>query len=153
MIHLEDILDSTAGTPCGSVFAREFGDFCYDSRIVSPGELFLAVVTEKGDGHDYVLEAVRSGAAGVLCQHPFDLESYGTTCVVIGDTRQALLDWARYILSKFEPIVVGITGSSGKTTTKEISAVVLSQRHNVFRNHGNYNGRYGLPIALGRLAR
>jgi alanine racemase len=71
---------------------------------------------------------------------------------VIDDTRQALVDWARYILRKLDPAVVAITGSSAKTTAKELAAAVLSARHTVFRNRGSYNDRYGLPIALGRLA-
>ncbi len=152
MIHLADLLAATGGRLHGPVFADCFANFCYDTRLLDPGELFLAVVTEKGDGHDYVVEACRRGAAGVLCQRPFDLEPYGVTTLVIDDTRQALIDWARWVLHKLGPDVVGITGSNGKTTTKEITAAVLSRRHHVFRNYGNYNDRYGLPIALGRLA-
>jgi alanine racemase len=156
LIYLDDLLAATGGTLHGPAFAQAFGDFCYDTRQLSstadPGELFLAVVTEKGDGHDYVLEAARNGAAGVLCQRPFDLEALGVTCLVVGDSREALLDWARFILGKLDPLVVGITGSSGKTTTKEATAAVLARRHAVFHNYGNYNDRYGLPIALGKLA-
>jgi len=151
LIYLEDLLRATGGQVHGPVVARSFADFCYDTRLLSKGELFLAVVTDRGDGHDYVLDAARNGAAGVLCHRPFDLASYGMTCVVVEDSRQALLDWARFILRKLNPRVVGITGSSGKTTTKELTAAALSQRHAVFRNYGNYNDRYGLPIALGRL--
>ncbi len=152
MIHLADLLNATGGRVHGPVFADTFVDFCYDSRLLNPGELFLAVVTEKGDGHDFVRDACQQGAAGVLCQRPFDLEPYGVTTLVIDDTRQALVDWARFVLQKLGPDVVGITGSSGKTTTREMTAAVLSRRHAVFRNYGNYNDRYGLPIALGRLA-
>ncbi len=152
MIYLADLLAATGGMVHGPVATTTFADFCYDTRTLNPGELFLAVVTDKGDGHDYVLEAARKGAAGVLCQRPFDLEAYGATCIVVDDSRQALLDWARLILRKLAPQVVGITGSSGKTTTKELTAAVLAQRHAVFRNYGNYNDRYGLPIALGKLA-
>ena len=151
MIYLEDILQATGGRIHGPVVASEFSDFCYDTRLLNKGELFLAVVTDKGDGHDYVMEAARNGAAGVLCQRPFDLASHGVTCIVVDDSRHALLDWARFILRKLSPRVVDITGSSGKTTTKELAAAVLSQRHTVFRNQGSYNDRYGLPIALGKL--
>jgi alanine racemase len=151
LIYLEDLLSATGGRVHGPVFAGTFADFCYDTRLLNEGELFLAVVTDRGDGHDYVLDAARNGAAGVLCQRPFDLAPHGVTCVVVDDSRKALLDWARFILRKLNPRVVGITGSSGKTTTKELAAAVLSQRHAVFRNYGNYNDRYGLPIALGRL--
>ena len=151
MIYLDDLLEATGGRVHGPVAAQIFADFCYDTRLLNKGELFLAVVTDRGDGHDYVLDAARNGAAGVLCQRPFDLAPHGVTCVVVEDSRQAILDWARFILRKLSPRVVGITGSSGKTTTKELTAAVLSQRHTVFRNYGNYNDRYGLPIALGKL--
>lgn len=151
MIHLDDILAATGGTLYGPAFAGTFADFCYDTRLLNPGELFLAVVTEKGDGHDYIVEAAQKGAAGILCQRAIDLQSYGVTTVVIDDTRQALIDWARYVLGRYAPTVIGITGSSGKTTTKELVAAVLSQQHHVFSNEGNYNDRYGLPIALGKL--
>jgi len=151
LIRLADLLAATGGTVHGPVFAETFDDFCYDTRVLKPGELFLAVVTDRGDGHDYVLDAARQGAAGVLCQRPFDLAPYRVTCVVVDDSRQALLDWARYILRHFGPRVVGITGSSGKTTTKELVAAIVGQHYPVFRNYGNYNDRYGLPIALGRL--
>jgi alanine racemase len=157
LIYLDDLLAATGGIVHGPTFAEAFADFCYDTRLLKqpsgsgPGELFLAVVTDKGDGHDYILEAARSGAAGVLCQRPIDLAPHGVTCIVVEDSREALLDWARFILRKLRPRVVGITGSVGKTTTKELTAAVLSRRHAVFRNQGNYNDRYGLPIALGRL--
>jgi UDP-N-acetylmuramoyl-tripeptide--D-alanyl-D-alanine ligase len=151
LIDLHDLLAATGGIVHGPAFAETFRDFCYDTRLLNPGELFLAVVTDKGDGHDYIQAAVRGGAAGVLCQRPLDLEPGGVTCIVVDDTRKALLDWARYILQKLGPRVVAITGSSGKTTAKELTAAVLSRRHAVFRNQGNYNDRYGLPIALGKL--
>ena len=151
MIHLADLLAATGGAVDGPVHSQSFTDFCYDTRLLKPGELFLAVVTDKGDGHDYILEAARQGAAGVLCQRPVELPT-PVTCIVVADSRQALVDWARYILLKLAPLVVGITGSSGKTTTKELVAAVLARRYRVFRDRANYNDRYGLPIALGRLS-
>ena len=126
MIYLQDLLAATGGSLHGPVFADEFSDFCYDTRLLNPGELFLAVVTDKGDGHDYVLEAARSGAAGVLCQRPFDLHELGVTCLLIDDTRQALVDWARFVLQKHRPDVVGITGSSGKTTTTALTGAMYA---------------------------
>ena len=151
MIWLEDILESTAGTVCGQVFGREFSDFCYDSRVVEPGQLFLAVKTERADGHDYIDEACRGGATGVLCEKGRDLSRYGVTCIQVDSTQEALGVWARHVLSKSAVEVVAVAGSSGKTSTKEATAAVLGQSFSVFKNYGNYNGRYGLPIALGRL--
>jgi alanine racemase len=151
VIYLEDVLVSTGGQLCGPAFAGCFSDFCYDSRLVEPGQLFIAVVTEKGDGHDYILDACRGGVSGVICQVPVDLEELGVTCIVVGDTQEAITDWARHILLKRHIEVIGITGSTGKTTTKEAVAAVLGTLLPVFKNHANYSGRYGLPIALGRL--
>ncbi|MGB5932662.1 MAG: alanine racemase [Anaerolineae bacterium] len=151
MIYLSDILAATGGRVYGPIFAQEFSDFCFDSRILQPGELFLAVKTEKGDGHDYIEEACRDGATGVLCEREIDLAPHRVTCVVVPDTQQALRHWGEYITKEYAPEVIGVTGSTGKTSAKEAIAKVLEKRFPVFRNHANYNGRYGLPIALGRL--
>lgn len=152
MIYLKDILESTGGRVCGQVFAEEFTDFCYDSRNLKPGELFLGVKTDKADGHDYIQEACLDGAAGVLCQREIDVSGYGVTLVQVSDTQQALTQWGRYVLGKLGTEVIGVTGSTGKTSTKEAIAAVLGTGFAVFKNFGNYNGRYGLPIALGRLS-
>jgi alanine racemase len=151
MIHLDHLLQSTNGRIVGPVGARAFADFCFDSRLLQPGELFLAVKTDKGDGHDYIAQAVQDGAGGVLCEHPPQSLLQGTTCVVVDDVRQALGDWARYVLRLYGPEVIAVTGSTGKTTTKEAIAAVLSARYRAFRSYANYSGRYGLPISLGRL--
>jgi alanine racemase len=157
MIELDDLVRATGGRLHGTVHARRFSDLAFDSRRLpegSPcgeGPLFVAVKSATGDGHDYIGEAVRKGAIGVLCQRvPADLPPE-VTCLVVADTRQALLDWARFILHKHAPTVIAVTGSSGKTTTKEAIAAVLGTRFSVFKNPGSYSGRYGLPIALGRL--
>jgi len=152
MISLHDFLAATGGKIYGEPCAQTFDDFAFDSRIVEPGQLFLAVVTETGDGHDFIAEARRAGAMGVVCQRPPALLPPGTTCIVVENTQQALLDYARYILAKRAIDVVGITGSLGKTSTKEAIAAVLGTSQPVFRNYGSYNGRFGLPIALGKLS-
>ncbi len=151
MIELTDLLFATAGELIGPAQAVTFESFCFDSRLVRPGQLFLAVKTERGDGHDYIGHALAGGATGVLCQQPPAAGTAGATCIVVPDTRQAIQAWARYILKKQDLKIIGITGSVGKTTTKEAIATVLVGRYPVFRNRANYNGLYGLPIALGEL--
>lgn len=162
MIDLADLLHATGGAVHGPVFARRFSAFSYDSRLLGlarePGDdkalapIFVAVKTEKGDGHDYVTNAVQRGASGVLCQHPIDLSAQGVTCVVVPDTRAALIAYARQALRRPGLVTVGITGSLGKTTTKELVAAVLARgKQPVFRNRGSINGRYGLSIAAGEL--
>lgn len=153
MIYLDDLLRATGGTLYGPAQAAEFSGFAFDSRQLEPGQLFLAVKTATGDGHDFIGSAVERGAAGVLCEYvgALALLSQPVTAVVVPDLQQALTDYAGYILQKYQPRVIGVTGSSGKTTAKEAIAAVLQKKYCVFKNFGSYNGRYGLPIALGEL--
>ncbi|MCB0238833.1 MAG: alanine racemase [Anaerolineae bacterium] len=161
MIELADLLTSTGGVTFGPVFAQRFVSFSYDSRLLAtrpdpgddrPAAIFVAVKTEKGDGHDFVQDAVARGATGVLCQREMDLSSYGVTCVVVPDTRLALTSYAHHVFSRPSLTSVCITGSAGKTTAKELIAAVLARGpRRVFRNQGSINGRYGLSIAAGEM--
>lgn len=151
MILLSDLLAATGARVLNPRDRASFADFAFDSRIIEPGQLFLALVTETGDGHDYILDACRAGATGVLCQRaPADLPP-SVVGLIVENTQQALLDYARYVLAKRPIEVIGVTGSLGKTTTKEAIAAVLSVSRPVFKNYGSYNGRFGLPVALGQL--
>lgn len=152
MIHIAELLAANPEARIhGPTFADSFPAFCFDSRIIQPGELFLAVKTDKADGHDYIEDACRGGAGGVLSHYPMDVESYGATCIVVPDTVAAIQAYATHVVSAYGVGVVAITGSAGKTTTKEAVAHVLAAQYNVFRNPANYSGRFGLPIALGGL--
>jgi alanine racemase len=159
MISLGDLIDATGGQLRGTAQAQRFSDFAFDSRRIDDlsetrpayGPLFVAVRGDTGDGHEYIIDAVHRGATGVLCQRVPEQLSQGITCLVVNNTRRALLDWAGHILRKYGTEVIAVTGSSGKTTTKEAIAAVLSRRYATFRNYGTYSGRYGLPIALGPL--
>jgi UDP-N-acetylmuramyl pentapeptide synthase len=158
MIDLKDLVAATGGHLYGEVHADTFTELAFDSRLLEEplfpqacGPLFVAVKSDTGDGHDYVVEAVRKGATGVLCQHGSITMPPQVTCILVDDTRQALLDWARFILSKYDTQVIAVTGSSGKTMTKEAIAAVLGTHYAVFKSYASYSGRYGLPIALGRL--
>lgn len=152
MIHLEDLLEATGGQVVGQAGPRSFSDFCHDTRLIHPGELFVAVTTPWGDGHDYIEAAIRGGAGGILCQRPAGLPQPETTTIVVADVRQALVDWAGHVLHSYNPEVVAVTGSVGKTSTKEAIATVLSAHLPTFRSAGNQNDLFGLPLALGRLS-
>ena len=151
MIYLDDLLQATGGRLLGPPRAREFTDFCHDTRLLNPGELFVAVTTPWGDGHDYIGAAVAGGAAGILCQREDALPHDEVTCILVPDVRQALVDWAGHILRRYGPEVIAVTGSVGKTSTKEAIAAVLGRRFPTFRSAGNRNDLFGLPLALGRL--
>lgn len=170
MIELSGLLAATGGTLQGAASAHRFTEFSYDSRLLTRrsvassgppaddpaggilGPLFVAVKTDKGDGHDFILDAIEHGATGVLCQRPVNLADRPVTCVVVPDTRAALTAYARCALQRPGLTTVGITGSTGKTTAKELVAAVLARgQRPVFRNLGSINGRYGLSIAAGQL--
>src|SRR5712692_11429007 len=113
MIFLDDLLESGGsleGHTHGPVFARTFGAIAYDSRTLRPGDLFVAVRTERADGHDFIEDACRRGAAGVLVERSVDVSHYGATCVAVRDTRAALIEWARFVLARQAPDVVAVAG-------------------------------------------
>ncbi|HIE37698.1 MAG TPA: alanine racemase [Anaerolineae bacterium] len=150
MIFLDDLLTATGGQRMGPPIPTQFPAFCYDSRHTRPGELFVAVKTENGDGHDYIADAVRKGAGGVLCQFP--PADPTVPCVVVPDTQLALTDWAAHILRKHQPQVVGITGSTGKTDACRAISAVLSTHYPLFSNPPDLSDRFGLPISLASLS-
>ena len=73
MIHLDNLLDATKGRRAGPTYARHFTDFCFDSRRIEPGQIFLAIKTAKGDGHDHIQEAIEGGATGILYRWEWQL--------------------------------------------------------------------------------
>src|SRR5260221_95193 len=152
MINLYDILEAADGQLFGDPAAVLFTNFCFDSRRVEKGEMFVAVKTERGDGHHYMSDAVQGGAMGIMCQRPPDFDTTGTSVIVMRDVEAALLNWARIILRKYGTTVIAVTGSSGKSMTKESIATVMGTHHRVYKSPGSFNGRFGLPIALGRLS-
>ncbi len=121
---------------------------CTDSRAVTPGSLFVPVVGENFDGHDFIDTALRAGAAGTLCARlPEDLQS-DKFYIKVDDTRLALKNLAADYRSRFSIPFVQITGSVGKTTTKEMIAAVLSQKFNILKTPQNYNNDIGTPLTL-----
>ena len=119
-----------------------------DSRNVPAGSLFIPIVGEKFDGHRFIGAALDQGAAGVLCAKlPEDLRP-DKFYIKVADTRLALKDLARHYREKFTLPVVQITGSVGKTTTKDMIAAVLSQKYRVLKTAENFNNDIGTPLTL-----
>jgi alanine racemase len=151
MIHLDDLLSATGGQRVGPATPTEFPAFCYDSRRIKPGEIFVTVKTEDGeDGHDYIDDAVNKGVGGVLCQFP--PVSPSIPCVVVPDTQLALTDWAAHILRRRDLPIVGVTGSTGKTDACRAITAVLATHHQAFANPADLSDRFGLPVSLAGLA-
>ena len=122
-----------------------------DSRAVQPGELFIPLVGERFDGHAYISKALEGGAAGCLTAREPETLLPGKLYIQVADTRLALKALASWYRNKFDLPVVQVTGSAGKTTTKEMIASVLSQRYNTLRTEGNFNNDIGAPLTLLRL--
>lgn len=121
-----------------------------DTRILGPNDVFVALKGERFDGHDFVEEAVRRGASAVIVHARPSAECVKdqAAVIVVNDTLQALGDLARYLRERFSLPVIGITGSNGKTSTKEMTASILSRRLTILKNPGNFNNLIGVPLTL-----
>ena len=124
-----------------------------DSRKPDPGALFIPLVGERFDGHAFIHDALEGGAAGCFTQR--ERESYlpGKFYIKVNSTQKALRDLARWYKKRFHIPFVAITGSVGKTTTKDMVAAVLGERFKVLKTEGNFNNEVGLPLTLLRLNR
>ena len=119
-----------------------------DTRTIRPGDLFVAIKGPRFDGHAFVAEALARGAGGVVVSDAGALTSTQVPAIAVTDTLHGLQEAARVIRRRAASTVVAITGSAGKTTTKEISATLLERRFTTFRNRGNLNNHIGLPLSL-----
>lgn len=119
-----------------------------DSRTVSGGELFFALKGQRHDGHDFASRAVAAGAAGVVVEREVPDLPPGAAVIRVRDTLCALQQLARYHRDTFAVPVIGVTGSSGKTTTKDLVASVLSRRFKTLKTTANRNNEIGLPLTL-----
>ncbi|HKB08296.1 MAG TPA: UDP-N-acetylmuramoyl-tripeptide--D-alanyl-D-alanine ligase [Candidatus Polarisedimenticolia bacterium] len=128
---------------------HEVDGYSIDSRTVKPGELFFAIVGPRFDGHEFVKAAVERGAvAAVVAKGTAATHPDAPALVRVKDTTRALQDLGAHV-RRLRPLrVVGITGSAGKTTAKEMTAAVLGQRFKVLKSEGNLNNTYGLPLVL-----
>jgi UDP-N-acetylmuramoyl-tripeptide--D-alanyl-D-alanine ligase len=124
-----------------------------DSRIVAPGEIFVALPGERTDGHAFLDQAIARGAAALIVARPTPDAAVlgGATIVRVADPLAALGAVAAGWRRRFDPLVVGVTGSIAKTSTKEAIAGVLAGRFRTLRNEGNQNNEIGLPLTLLRL--
>jgi UDP-N-acetylmuramoyl-tripeptide--D-alanyl-D-alanine ligase len=140
-----------AGTIAAGPAGLALDGFSIDSRTLRAGDLYFAILGERLDGHQFVQAAIGAGAAGVVVSNPSSVPAdagAGLVVLRVDDTTRALQRLARHIRRESGARVVAITGSAGKTTTKEITAELLGARYRVFRNHGNFNNHIGLPLSL-----
>jgi UDP-N-acetylmuramoyl-tripeptide--D-alanyl-D-alanine ligase len=146
------IARAVAGRPAGGDPGRVVERVVIDSRVVAPGDLFVALRGPRFDGHDFVADVVARGAAAVVVDRAWASRRLevagGAAAIEVDDTLQALQALGRAVREAAGTRVVAITGSAGKTTTKEAIAAFLATRFRVVKNKGNLNNHIGLPLSL-----
>ena len=152
---LKQVAEAVAGMPGPGVdpMARVAG-VSIDSRTIRPGELFIAIHGPRHDGHDFVADVLESGALAAVVAEPVVSRYAGwqqDRCITVPDTLGALHSLARAVRKDWGKKICGITGSVGKTTTKEILAALLGTKLQVLKSEGNFNNEYGLPLTIFRL--
>ena len=147
-----DLARATGGRIVRGDASTPIGRVTIDSRTLQAGDFFVAIHGDRFDGHQFLRDAARSGAIGAMVHEaPVSPEAgmaMPALLIEVGDTTRALQDLAREVRRQSGAKVVAITGSAGKTTTKEVIAEFLSARFDVFRNKGNLNNHIGLPLSL-----
>ncbi|GAB3976028.1 UDP-N-acetylmuramoyl-tripeptide--D-alanyl-D-alanine ligase [Actinoallomurus acanthiterrae] len=149
-LTLEEIARAVGGTVHGTAGPGPTitGPVVIDSREVTAGALFTAIVGARSDGHDYADAVYAAGASAVLGSRAVD-----GPCVVVDDVVAALTELAVFVRSRLEPLVIGLTGSVGKTTTKDLLAQILEREGPTVATAGSYNNEIGLPLTILRADR
>ncbi len=148
----EDIIKATGGRIVyKNGNSHAFSGVSIDSRTARTGEIFIALKGARFDGHDFLYKALER-ASGALVNFPPGEPVKGKTIICVKNTLSALQEIAHYIRMKNRIPVVGITGTNGKTTTKELTASILGLKHKVLKNTGNLNNHIGLPLSLIKLS-
>jgi len=149
-LRLDLIAEKTKGKIIQGSSSLTFNKFNIDSRQTQPGELFFAIVAQR-NGHDFVPHALQNGASGAVISQDVSAPPKDAGLIKVKDTLKSLHELASYVLSKHNIKVIGITGSNGKTTTKEFINTLISHRFHVLKSEGNYNNHLGLPLTLLKL--
>ncbi len=150
-LTLENLEKVCGGKYFGSAGARnaEVTAITTDSRKVEKGCLFVPIVGERVDAHKFIPDVMRKGALSVLSEKTLEYADF--PYILVKSTLQAVKDIAEFYLEQLGIPVVGITGSVGKTSTKEVIAAVLKEKYRTLKTQGNFNNELGLPLTVFRL--
>ena len=148
---LLEILGATSGGQIGGTFVgNAFSSFHTDSREMTEGGVFFALKGAEMDGHDFVPDAIARGAGLLIVERRME-SVFGVGQVLVANAWDALYSLARFGVDRVKPLVVAITGSNGKTSTKELVSAALGRRFNVLHTTGNLNTETGVPLTMLRL--
>lgn len=149
-LSLKELLEAVNGEVI-FMGKTEFNSICIDTRKIEKNNVYLAIKGENFNGNKFVLEAFKKGASvAIIDEVLFDLNNRDNleTVIKVQDTEKALLQLAHYYRKKLGLKIVGVTGSCGKTSTKDLIAAFLSEKYKVFKTKGNFNNQIGLPLMI-----
>lgn len=149
-IYIDEILNATGGKLYGNKETKDVYvvGAAIDSRNVKDNYLFIPNITESFDGQDFIQNSFESGAIATLVQRDIENIDESKYYIKVENIKEAFLKLAKYNRQKYNIPVIGITGSVGKTTAKEMIATVLEEKYNVLRTYGNFNSELGLPLMV-----
>ncbi|MEO0092564.1 MAG: UDP-N-acetylmuramoyl-tripeptide--D-alanyl-D-alanine ligase [candidate division WOR-3 bacterium] len=154
-ITIAEIINATQGRLIQGDKNYLIKNISIDTRKILPDDLFIAIKGKFFDGHSFIKQALERGACGILVDNqPIGIETRrDVNIIVVNNTIQALGDIASYYRKKFQPIVIAITGSNGKTTTKDMIAHILNQKHQVIKAPESFNNDIGVPLTVLQLTK
>jgi UDP-N-acetylmuramoyl-tripeptide--D-alanyl-D-alanine ligase len=150
---IREVLEATQGELLRAGARKEASGISIDTRTMKRGELYIAIIGKSLDGHKFVAQAVKAGAAGVVVSMevavpPRTLAKRGVSVIRVEDTTRALGDIAAFHRKRFNPTVIAVTGSNGKSTVKEMLAQILSTRFEVLKPRSSFNNDIGVPLTV-----
>lgn len=150
---LGEILKATGGKILDGEEGAVFSGASTDSRTIKEGEIFIALNGPRFDGHDFLKDAISKGARGIIVEREtmFTVHDSRFTVIMVQDTLRALQDIAHSFRMRYNMPVIGVTGSNGKSTTKEMIASIISRKWNILKSEGNTNNHIGVPLTLLKL--
>ncbi len=143
-----EIIKGTGGKLLAGELTATVSGVSIDSRTINSGEMFVAVKGPNFDGHDYIMQSLSKGASGLLLSGNWEGGNSDVLVIKVDNTTEALGKLANYVRNLHPLKLIGVTGSCGKTTTKNALARCLGRKFNVHCSEGNYNNLYGLPLVL-----
>lgn len=156
-VYVRDLVEATGGALLTGNLDTAVSKIRLDSRQVEPGDLFVPIIGEKVDGHRFISQVIEAGAAVVLTsEHEAEDAKMAegiAAWIRVSDTKNALQDIGRYLRARLTLPLVGVTGSVGKTTTREMIAAALSAKFRVYKTPGNSNSQVGVPITISEISK
>ena len=149
MLKVSDIVREAKGELLQGDLNQVCSSFSIDTRTINKGEIYVAIIGETLDGNDFVLEAIEKGANICIVSKKIDIpKKEGLSIIYVEDTIACLKDLARYIISNFKGKIIGITGSFGKTSTKDMLYSVVKTKYKTLATSGSFNNSIGLPLTI-----